>query len=51
MKKISKKKKKMKNKIKIIDELTTKLKEYKKNLDSTQEIRNHFDDEVEKNKR
>ena len=33
---------------KTIDELTTKLKEYKKNLDMTQEIRNHFDKEIEK---
>ena len=33
---------------KTIDELTVKLKEYKKNLDSTQEIRNHFEEEIEK---
>ena len=31
-----------------IEELTNKLKEYKRNLDLTQEIRNHFDEELEK---
>ena len=33
---------------KTIDDLTTKLKEYKKNLDLTQEIRSNFDKELEK---
>ena len=33
---------------KTIDELTNKLKEYKKNLDTTQEIRNHFEEELDK---
>ena len=33
---------------KTIDDLTAKLKDYKKNLDLTQEIRNHFDEELEK---
>ena len=33
---------------KTIDELTIKLKEYKRNLVLTQEIRNHFDEELDK---
>ena len=35
--------------MKTIEELTNKLKEYKRNLDLTQEIRNHFDEELKKN--